>query len=760
MFLRRFSCCFVLLAASSSAAAQLKVVVRDPAGDRVPGAAVALENGAGRELERGETDAAGEIVFAGSGERVEVSAEGFEPAGENARGRSKLSIALRLAAVAAAVEVSAALTPPVAFAAAGAAELAELPSAGLVENLRATPGVNAVRRGGTNIDPVVQGLRETQLALLVDGSRTFAAGPARMDSGLSHVEPGHVDTVEVISGPYALTEAAGALAAIIVRSPRIPRFDAWKTGVETSAGWRSNGSGRLGRARLFGGNRKAGFALRTAGNKGNDYRAGERGALPGASIPGDFSKHQFGGKLRFNPSGKQELALSGLYDEQTGLDYPGRLLNAEHFLLRSWNGSYFVSNPSELAASVKFNLYLNKKSHRMGNTEKPTARAMPGRRPPFALEVSLPTESDTFGGGGRVELAPSETVRARLGFDFYDLRQDARRFVSRRSNGFPIFSDAVWPEARIADQGIYAQVEKRFDRGEISAAARVDFVQADIGGAASEFFLQNAGTDLGRKETNAGFSLAGRYRLAEGLSVGAGVGRAARTANSLERFSDRFPSSRFQTAAEFVGAPDIRPEKSLQGDLDLEWTAGGLRLAVGGRLQRIGDYITVRPDPSLPKRLPLVFRYFNGDHAFFRGYRFSARHRAGGGMLELRFQGAKTIADDNALGEPAPGIAPLELDSGLRFMPPSGRFWADYSLRSVLDQRRVSAARLETPSPGFSTHDVRFGARLTRRIDLRFGIENLGGKHYFEHLNALNPFTGQRIPEPGRAFYAGLAVRR
>ena len=74
--------------------------------------------------------------------------------------------------------------------------------------------------------------------------------------------------------------------------------------------------------------------------------------------------------------------------------------------------------------------------------------------------------------------------------------------------------------------------------------------------------------------------------------------------------------------------------------------------AAGGRPRRIGDYITVRPDPSLPRRLPLspplVFRYFNGDHASFRGYRFSARYRAARG-LEVRFQGAKTIADDNAL---------------------------------------------------------------------------------------------------------------
>ena len=170
----------------------------------------------------------------------------------------------------------------------------------------------------------------------------------------------------------------------------------------------------------------------------------------------------------------------------------------------------------------------------------------------------------------------------------------------------------------------------------------------------------------------------------------------------------------------------------------------------------------MRPAPSLPRRLPLspplVFRYFNGDHASFRGYRFSARYRAAHG-LEVRFQGAKTIADDNALREPAPGIAPLELDSGLRYSLPSGRFWADYSLRNVLDQKRVSAARLETPSPGFATHDVRFGTRLTQRIELHVGVENLGGKRYFEHLNALNPFTGQRIPEPGRAFYAGVGAK-
>ena len=124
-------------------------------------------------------------------------------------------------------------------------------------------------------------------------------------------------------------------------------------------------------------------------------------------------------------------------------------------------------------------------------------------------------------------------------------------------------------------------------------------------GRPSEFFLGNSGGDLDRSETNANFSLAGRYDLVGGFTLSAGMGRVVRTANALERYSDRFPSTRFQVAAEFMGNPAIRPESSTQGDLGIEWKKGTLALSAGGYVRSLGDYITVRPDPSLSKRLPL-----------------------------------------------------------------------------------------------------------------------------------------------------------
>ena len=744
------------------AAASVTVVVEDPGGDRVAGARVALQTSVGREIETRRTSDAGEASFEGNqaGRIVEVAADGFEPQLVLVADDETLIVRLAIATVATTIEVEAEAEPSVAVQETGASELAAIPSTDLIENLRATPGVNVLRRGATNIEPVVQGLRETQLAMVVDGTRTFAAGPARMDSELSHVEPGHISSVEVVTGPYALTKAAGALGAILVHSPQVPRFDRWQFGGGTASGYRSNGSGRYGRARLFAGDNRFGFSLRAAGNQGNDYRAGARGPVKDITVPGDFSNHQFGGKLRFNPAGNQEIALGGFYDEQTGVDYPGRLLTAEHFILRSFSGNYYAANPADGITAIKGNIYLNKKSHRMSNREKPTARPMMGRTPSFALDVALPTEADTLGGSGSVEFALTETWRLQTGFDFYHLNQDAQRYVARQRDGRLLFSDAVWPDATINDQGVYVQTVGAFERGEVAAGARADFVQADAG-RPSDFFLANAGQGIGRNETNFNASLAGRYRLTDGVSLSAGVGNVRRTANALERFSDRFPSTRFQIAAEFMGLPAIQPESSTQGNLNVDVSVRDFRFSAGGFLRRINDYITVRPDPDLPKRLPLsppvVFRYINGDHATFRGYQLGAEYR-GSRWFQFRSRAAKVIADDRELNEPVLGIAPFEVYSSVRILEPSGRFWSEYSVRNVWDQQRVSIRRLETPSPGFTTHDLRFGAAVHKKITLHFGVENLGDKHYFEHLNSPNPFTRQRIPEPGRAVYLSLTT--
>ena len=352
----------------------------------------------------------------------------------------------------------------------------------LVDSLREAPHVQVLRRGGTNFEPVVQGLRETQVAMLVDGTRTFAAGPARMDSELSHVEPGNVESVEVVTGPYALTEGAGAMAAILVTSSPIVKTGDWRFDGRGGIGWRSK---RLGACR---GTPVSARGVRVSVSVFGRVVTCWTTIPPVAAVlreaPWSRAMHRRTSLVPVSdsvPSDDQEFTVSGFYDEQTGVDYPGRLLTAEHFLLRAWRASYRLAKPEGLVSALKLTGYVNTKSHRMSNRGKPTAMDVPGRKPPFALDVSLPAEADTSGGSGSVELSPGEDWRLQTGFDFFRLEQDAQRYIARASDRKLLFSDAVWAGTSLSDVGIYWLAGRSFDRGEIRAAVRLDFVGSGRG---------------------------------------------------------------------------------------------------------------------------------------------------------------------------------------------------------------------------------------------------------------------------------------
>ena len=444
------------------------------------------------------------------------------------------------------------------------------------------------------------------------------------------------------------------------------------------------------------------------------------------------------------------------------------MLDAVFFIARSWGGSYQWKPSGSALQAFKANLYLNKKSHRMNNDNKPTARDMPGRMPPFGLDISIPTESDTWGGAAAATFAPASRWTLRTGFDFYNVAQDAHRYIARRSDGRLLVHDRPWPDVTLRNQGIWFQAERRSEAGGVAGTLRFDFSQADAR-APSEFFLEHAAGPIQQSESAPSFSLAAWRRLGAGFTLGFGFGRAVRFANAVERYSDRFPSTKFQIAAEFFGAPDAGPEISYQGDVSLEWRRRWLAFRGGLFYRRLDGYITIAPDPDLPKKLPggfaVVYRYLTGDHAFYRGFDLGFQLRLPR-RVELDVSGAKTLADDIEFrtppifrNEPLMGIPPLEMRSTLRWRGWRDRLWGEFAVRNVWRQDRVAYSRFETPTPGFTTFAARGGVGLFGAWQLLAAVENLGDKGYYEHLNSLNPFTRQRVWERGRNIYAGLRWR-
>jgi len=146
-------------------------------------------------------------------------------------------------------------------------------------------------------------------------------------------------------------------------------------------------------------------------------------------------------------------------------------------------------------------------------------------------------------------------------------------------------------------------------------------------------------------------------------------------------------------AAEFMGNPNLDPERSVQGDLWIDGSFERVALHVGLFGRKIYDYITIQPT-ALPKRLPLspptVFQYVNGK-ATFRGFDASAS-AALSSVLTLDASLAYLHGNDDALNEPAIGVAPVRSSLGLRFEDEGGRFYLGGVLNLVGEQDEVAFA--------------------------------------------------------------------
>jgi iron complex outermembrane receptor protein len=740
---------------------EIRGVVRDRQGGLVQGAKVVPDGPNSPDGQGILTDAEGRfrLLVKPGVIQLMVTASGFSPRWirlDSTSLNGRLEIVLDLAQLQQEMQITAGLpelAPPRLY---REGEIGRPETRDLGQFLRQQPELAAFRRGSLNFDPAVRGLRETQVAMIVDGTRTFAAGPGRMDAEISHVSPHDVEILHVVKGPYALTWGAGALSAIRVDTYRAPYSpDRLEFHGRGGLNYGSNGEHRDGHGRITLANRHFRLGLSHNMRTGSDYRAGN-----GEVVPGDYLSSESRWNLGVRLGQNSNLEYLGGFQQQDDLDYPGQMLDATYFITRSHSWEYVWQPVGTAVTEVSGQLYLNRKDHLMNNDGKPTARPMLGRVPPFALRIDYPTSSDTW--GGRYHVAGRrEDWQWKAGGDFHFLEQNARRYIYRRDTGQLQSYDIVWPDAQIDNQGIYAQLIHQRERWQAGGTVRLDLVQSRAG-EVTPFFQQNTTGALAQREANLSAAFNFRYRLRPGWVLTLGGGRSVRTAIALERYSDRFPSSRFQLSAEFMGNPAIRPEKSWQFDLGSDLTLGGLTVQLDVFRRRLTDYITVLPDPALTRKSAMsyatVYRYINGTAADFYGGEMVIG-RGLGRYVTLRGTLGYVWGEDGYFNEPIIGIQPWRGTVELEGHTARRRLRSLLRINLVDRQERVATRRFEQPTAGYATLDWQGSWELTTRIDLNLGVENIANRHYINHLNNLNPFTRQRIPEPGRNVLFGLAFR-
>ncbi|MFB6229749.1 MAG: TonB-dependent receptor [Salinibacter sp.] len=637
--------------------------------------------------------------------------------------------------------------------------------------LREMPGVGSARRGPIGLAPNVRGLMEAEVGVYVNGMRTFPAGPARMDSPMSHIDPSTIAGINVVKGPYALTWGPGNMSAIRVQQrgedpPPTSLTGTVRTGYDTNLGATEATAFAMGRqGRWF-------YSANAAWRQGDNYETGSD-----QGVPADFESTDGRGRIGVELSEHSTLSVNGSYQKQDNLDYPGRLLNAKFFETGMGQLKYSFASETGILRSLDIQANAQQTLHEMDNKGKPTYEAGKNRPP---LRIGVQSEIQNFSGRVAADLTFGTKWDVTVGGDVLHTYRDAIRTLKaappnkepfvppfyKTANG--TVRNRAWPDVTISQQGAFVKVQRPVGEAlTLTATSRLDRMQSDAD-APLQPFLDNTGTTeaaMDRQDTRLSGALTASVPLAAQWSLSLGVGSVARPPTALERYAHQFPANKSQTSAEFLGTPSLEPERSTQADLWIEGTGRNWSLSINGFARHLDDYITFEPapsvDPILPLSPPTVFRYVNGTANFVGGEVSAAVSPMA--PLTLRASGSVLWGRDETLDEPAFGVAPPSAALGARWspsvdLPRVSEVYVDGAVNLMAEQDRVARTRKESPTDGYTTADLRVGAQFLRRINLKVGVENLFDVAYSHHLNAKNPFSDARIPEPGRVISTTLTV--
>jgi len=644
-------------------------------------------------------------------------------------------------------------TAPVA--AKGRGEILETPAPGTGAVLSTLPGVDAVKRGGCGLDPVVRGLKEDRVNLLVDGTRLYGACPSRMDPPTMYVAPWSLESIEVVKGPYSVTRGPGGLGGTVeLKTHTFANTD--KREVAGSVGYDTARRGERVEASVGGGHGRWDAAATAGSEVSHDYNTAD-----GTTVPADF--RALDGALNLGYTTKLgRVGLAFATHRDANVDYPALPMDARH--ASSYRYGLTVDQEEGRLAAYHAKLYWNRVSHTMDNFDRDAAAMM---------RMETRSDANTVGGRVEVDLALLGGTLA-VGADGYHLTRDANRRMTMVMSGMGRRMK-LWPDTRISDLGLFAELSHPLaPRLSLRVGVRGDWIQSEAragdgasgipGQTVTDTFVLANGTDtadLDQTDLEVGGNLRLGYRPNDRWELYTALGTASRTPDATERYAVFGPAP----GGWRVGNPALTDERSFEADLGAKGNTGPLSLDASLFVNRVDNYVlaSLLEGIPTPDGAPLK-GYANLDHALLWGGEISATWA----VTDLWQVSATTSYTEGVNGEtdgPLAEIAPLSGRVEVRYDDPDGRVWAAVGSDWAAPQTRADTAFGEDDSPGYALVDLGGGWQITERLELTCKVANLLDRTVHHHLTrealaAVGDLApGDEIAEPGVGAVITLAAR-
>jgi len=384
------------------------------------------------------------------------------------------------------------------------------------ELLRTIPNIQAVRKGGANLDPVIRGFKFDQLNVQLDNGMTVEGGcPNRMDPTTSHVEAEDIESIEVLKGPFTLRygPVMGGVVNLNTLNPR--PFDKFEIHVKGNISYESNWNGTRQHFAVLGGNKKFFFTFTGNNSVYDDYEDGENN-----SVPSSFRKFGVTGKLGFAIKKNQIITASYSEFYARNISFPTLPMDERKDNTKLYSLDYKARNISKLIETINIKSYFTDVDHTMDNYERSSSDSMASVSHILATRL-----------GYRAEIGLNAfTGHLFVGTDFYKINKDGDRVknlimqMPTSAGVVPIKVEDLWNKAVINDFGFFSEYTKRKGSWEYVGAVRIDYNSAfcdsiNLKNTAGASILRVIADSTISSYLNFSFSLGATKMLSEKMSL-------------------------------------------------------------------------------------------------------------------------------------------------------------------------------------------------------------------------------------------------
>lgn len=639
----------------------------------------------------------------------------------------------------------------------------------ITDFLRSSKNINGIRKGGTQLDPVVRGFKYGQLNVQMNSGQKIEGGcPNRMDPATAHVEIEDIQSIEVIKGPYALKYGPMFGGLINLNTEIPPHSDSSWVHLNAASSYESNWNGYKQHLGVFGGYRWLYYNFSGGFKNYQNYSDGN-----GDEVKSSFRKYQYKGQIGFVPFENQTLSFN--FEESHGRDirFPTLPMDERADDTRLLSAEYKAAELEHVLNSFLVKIYHSDVQHQMDNKYRP-----------FSDTVVAVSDIHAVNRGGRFETGWGiHKGKLLAGLDFENILKDGERVKNMiKQPGLPVKKEKLWNDAEISNLGAFVEYSLPMGKWELLGAMRLDFNRGSSGDIViqqptfGEIYYYSA--DSTKSEfVNFSFNLGATRTLSDHWAVSLALGRGVRSPDMIERFIILLPIG--YDKFDYLGNPQLNPEANNQADLTFKYRGNKLgKMQVNGFYSLINDFIAGKRLPPVVQK-PLtkdvlgVKQFYNAGNARLYGFEFSyaspASHNLGASLFASYTRGTidevlKYVTDGNGevtgdeliSNDAMTEIPPLEATAMIYYRLFNGKLLPEFNVRFVSKQNHVSEASYEQTSPGFIVAGFSFDYLFNSYVSLSAGVNNLFDVAYYEHLNRNIIGSSTNLYEPGRSFYFNL----